>query len=95
MNPENVDISTFTRILPIMGKKIANIFPPIPSKVEDFDNLLKNPVSGTIDGNIFIEHSLPLAIFLYFCRGDFLEIDVFYTIFEHMCKKVCPFHFFN
>ena len=36
-----------------MRKKRANNFPPIPRKVEEFDNLLKNPDFGTIDGNIF------------------------------------------
>ena len=36
-----------------MRKRRANNFPPIPCKVEDFNNLLKNPDFGTIDGNIF------------------------------------------
>ena len=36
-----------------MRKRRANNFPPIPCKVEEFDNLLKNPDFGTIDGNIF------------------------------------------
>ena len=36
-----------------MRKRRANNFPPIPCKVKDFDNLLKNPDFGTIDGNIF------------------------------------------
>ena len=36
-----------------MRKKRANNFPPIPRKVEEFDNLLKNLAFGTIDGNIF------------------------------------------
>ena len=36
-----------------MRKRRANYFPPIPCKVEEFDNLLKNPDFGTIDGNIF------------------------------------------
>ena len=31
----------------------ANNFPPILRKVEEFDNLLKNPDLGTIDANIF------------------------------------------
>ena len=33
-------------------KKKSN-FPPISRKVEEFDNLLKNPDFGTIDSNIF------------------------------------------
>ena len=53
INPENVDISTITKISSIMRKKRANNFPPIPRKVEEFDKLLKNPDFGTIDGNIF------------------------------------------
>ena len=53
INPENVDISTFTKISSIMRKRRANNFPPIPCKVEEFDNLLKNPDFGTTDGNIF------------------------------------------
>ena len=36
-----------------MRKRRANYFPPIPRKVEEFDNLLKNPVFRTIDGNTF------------------------------------------
>ena len=36
-----------------MRKRRANNFPLIPRKVEEFDNLLKNPKFGTIDGNIF------------------------------------------
>ena len=52
-NPENVDISTFRKTLSIMRKKRANNAPRIPCKVEDFDNLLKNPDFRTIDGNIF------------------------------------------
>ena len=52
-NPENVDISTFRKISSIMRKRRSNNFPPIPRKVEEFDNLLKNPDFGTIDGNIF------------------------------------------
>ena len=56
INPENVDISTFTKISSIMRKRRANNFPPIPCKVEKFDNLLKNPDFGTIDGNIFLQN---------------------------------------
>ena len=52
INPENVDISTFTKISSIMRKRRANNLPLIPPKVEEFDNLLKNPDFGTIDGNI-------------------------------------------
>ena len=36
-----------------MRKRRANNFPPIPRKVEEFDNLLENPDFGTFDGNIF------------------------------------------
>ena len=36
-----------------MRKRRANTFPPIPCKVEEFDNLLKNPDFGRNDGNIF------------------------------------------
>ena len=36
-----------------MRKRRANNFPPIPCKVEEIDNLLKNPDFVTIDGNIF------------------------------------------
>ena len=39
INPENVDISTFRNISSIMRKRRANNFPPIPRKVEEFDNL--------------------------------------------------------
>ena len=53
IHPENVDISTFTKISSIMRKRRAKNFPPIPRKVEEFDNLLKNPDFGTIDGKIF------------------------------------------
>ena len=53
INPENVDLSTFKKISSIMRKRRANDFPPSPCKVEEFDNLLKNPNFGTIDGNIF------------------------------------------
>ena len=53
INPENVDMGTFTKISSIMRKRRANNFPPIPLKVEDFDNLLKNGDFGTIDENIF------------------------------------------
>ena len=53
INPKNADISTFTKISSIKRKRRANNFPPIPRKVEEFDNLLKNPDFGTIDGNIF------------------------------------------
>ena len=52
INPENVDTSTFTKMSSIMRKRRANNFPPIPRKVEEFDNLMKNPDFGTIDGNI-------------------------------------------
>ena len=34
-------------------RKRGKNFPPIPPKVEEFDNLLKNPDFGTIDGKIF------------------------------------------
>ena len=47
------DISTSTKISSIMRRRRANNFPPIPRKVEEFDNLMKNPDFGTIDGNIF------------------------------------------
>ena len=53
INPENVDLSSFTKIPSIMKKRRANNFPPIPRKDEDFDNLLKNIDFGTIDGKIF------------------------------------------
>ena len=36
-----------------MRKRRANNFQLIPCKVEEFDNLVKNPDFGTIDGNIF------------------------------------------
>ena len=36
-----------------MRKRRAKSLPPIPHKVEESDNLLKNPNFGTIDGNIF------------------------------------------
>ena len=52
INPENVD-STFTKISSIMSKRRASNIPPIPRRVEEFDNLVKNPDFGTIDGNIF------------------------------------------
>ena len=32
---------------------------------------------------------------LYFSRGDLLEIDAFYPIFEHICKKHILFPFLN
>ena len=53
INPENVDISAFTKISSIMRKRRANNFSPIPRKVEELDNLLTNPDFRTIDGNIF------------------------------------------
>ena len=53
INTENVEISTTTKIASIKRKRKANRFPPIPRKVEDFENLLKNPDFGTIDSNIF------------------------------------------
>ena len=53
INPANVDISTFTKISSIVRKRKANNFPPIPRKVEEFDNLLQNLHFGTIDDNIF------------------------------------------
>ena len=36
-----------------MRNRRANNFPPIPRKVEEFDNLMKNPDFVAIDGNIF------------------------------------------
>ena len=36
-----------------MSKRRASNIPPIPRRVEEFDNLVKNPDFGTIDGNIF------------------------------------------
>ena len=53
INHENVDICTFTKISSIMRERWANILPPIHRIVEEFDNLLKYPDFGTIDGNIF------------------------------------------
>ena len=48
INPENVDVSTFTKISSIMRKRRSNNFPPIPRKVEEFDNLLKTLISGQL-----------------------------------------------
>ena len=53
INPENVDLGTTTKLSSIKRKRRANECPPIPRKVEDFDNLLKNPDFETIDNNIF------------------------------------------
>ena len=36
-----------------MRKRREKKFPPLPRKVEEFDNLLKNPDFGRIDGIIF------------------------------------------
>ena len=43
INPENVDLSTFTEISSIMKKRRANNFPTIRHKVKDFDNLFEKP----------------------------------------------------
>ena len=53
INPENVELSTTTKISSIKTKRRANKFPPIPSKVEDFENLLKNPDFGMFESKIF------------------------------------------
>ena len=52
INPEKIDIISFSKLSSIMGKR-GNNFPPFPCKVEEFDNLLKNSDFGTIDGYIF------------------------------------------
>ena len=59
VNPENVDISTITKISSIMRKRRANNFPPNPRKVEEFDNLLKNPDFGQLMAISFTKRSLP------------------------------------
>ena len=42
IKPEKVDISNFSEISSFMSKRRANNFPPIPGKVDEFDNLLEN-----------------------------------------------------
>ena len=53
-----------------------------------FGQLVGNNVCqlvGTVNRNRQIE------VFLYLFRGEFLEIDVFYSIFVHICKKIYYF----
>ena len=58
INPENVDISSFTKISSIKRKRRANNFPPIPRKVGEFDNW-KTLILGQLMAISFTEQSLP------------------------------------
>ena len=98
INPENVDISIFTKISSIMRKRRANNFPPIPRKVEEFDNFLKNPNFGTIDGNIFYR-TFPSAndefALIFLTDTDFSFLNRIHSIHVGATFKTVPVDFYQ